>query len=246
MNLRTIPPVGLRNYGANCYVNAGLQCMLCVPEMNAYFVDEQYLALQYECKSKRMSTCKDLTTLYKNMVGTGKGHVDPSAFTHLCPPGQQDTHEFYWKKLFPHVQDETNPKVIPSRRDGWNSSQSWKWYRTYHKSVLDYLFGGQFESRVSCDTCGNVSCTYDLFLDISLAANHKTLETCLAAEFQPENLPSSVGYICETCRKVRSITKSMKIDKAPKYLFLHLKRLVGGGKKISSFIQYPMRLNVTP
>ncbi len=240
-------PVGMKNYGANCYVNAALQCLLSLPEMNCYFLESQYQKITYPTSVTNRRVCKDLTSFYRDIFKTKGSNpvVRPNSFVGMCPGGQQDAHEFFWKKLFPCIQDETNPAKKMKRNGGWDGRKSWKWYSMYNKSILDMLLGGQFEGQVVCKKCGYSSRVYDPFLGLSLAAVGDTLEDCLDAEFESADLGKDSGYMCEKCRKVTAITKSTHIDKPPKYFILHLKRLVGSAKKISKFIKYPMSLDIT-
>lgn len=164
----------------------------------------------------------------------------------MFPAGQQDVHEFFWNGIFNKIQDETNPKEKEKKFEGWDSTKSWKWYTLYHKSILNMLLGGQYEGRVVCNSCKNVSCTYDPFLEISLPADKSSLTAELNVEFKESVLPKETGYRCEKCRKVTSIVKSTRIDKSPRYLIIHLKRLVGTAKKINRFIEFPAVLDISP
>ena len=165
----------------------------------------------------------------------------------MLPPGQQDVHEFFWKRIFSIIQDETNPKnVDQKKKDDWDNEKSWIWYNRYHRSLLDMLFGGQYEGTVKCKSCGKVSHTYDPFLEISLKANISTMLKGMDEELESEDLPKKVGYRCEKCKKVTSIIKSIKIDKTPKYLIIHLKRLVNAKTKISKFIEFPSKFDLSP
>lgn len=212
--------------------------------MNSYFLEAFYNKINFTTKFGK-STCKDITKLYKRMFDNGSSPVSPSDFIQMLSSGQQDAHEFFFKKLFPLVQRETNPENKTKRIEGSNSSQSWKWYIQNNTSIFDCLFGGQYEGSVQCNTCNNVSLTYDPFLGISLPADHSSLISCLEAEFADEQFSKKVGYKCEKCKNVTAATKRTKMDKLPKYLILHLKRLVQGSKKISSFIKYNLQLDVT-
>lgn len=243
---QTIEPKGLKNYGDNCYVNAGLQSIMCIPEMNAYFLGEKFDEIQHTPKKRGFKICNALSALYQTMIQeTDSDWVSPKKFANLLPPGQQDTHEFFLKKLFPHIQDETNPDKIPERKADLNSEKSWKWYRENHNSIVDVLFSGQYEGKVVCESCNNISTTYDPFLDISLPVSGQSLEKCLQTNFKDEIMNTEEAYKCPKCNTVTSATKEMRIDRLPKYLILHLKRLITGNKKISTYIKYPEELNIS-
>jgi ubiquitin C-terminal hydrolase len=240
-----IPPIGLKNYGANCYVNAGIQCLCCIPEMNIYFLEEKYREIDY-VTCKNIKICEGLTNLYCSMCNEkDKDWVTPKDFVSLLPSGQQDAHEFLFKKLFPNIEDETNPKIKKQRGVNFDSKQNWEWYTYNHRSILDYLFAGQFETRVECQKCKSVSVSYDPFLDISLPVTGTNLRDCLISNFETEILLKDNMYLCEKCQKVKEAHKTMKIDRCPKYLLLHLKRLLGKDNKISNQINYPMDIDIS-
>lgn len=246
---RIAPPIGLVNFGANCYINAGLQCLLSLPEMNGYFIEEWHNKIGYPTVSKTRKVCKQMSQFYQevfniNPYSKSKKSIRPNSFVGMCPSGQQDVHEFFFKRLFPFIQDETNPAKKMTRKDGWDRKKSWKWYTMYNKSILDMLLGGQFEGKVICGTCGNVSITYDPFLGISLTLSHDNLIECLKNEFTPIEMSKKEGYCCEKCKTITHITKSTMIDRPPKYLIIHLKRLVNSKEKISTFIKYPLILTL--
>lgn len=245
LNKVELPPIGLKNYGANCYANAGIQCLCCVPEMNSYFLDEKYEEIDY-MTCKEFNICKGLTKLYTCMRNEkDKDYVSPKDFVSLLPSGQQDTHEFFYRRLFPNIEDEANPKIKKQRGMGFNSKQNWDWYTFNHRSILDALFAGQLETRVECEKCGNVSISYDSFMDISLPITGTNLRDCLISNFEREVLSKDDMYRCEKCQKVKKANKAMKIDKCPKYLLLHLKRLIGGHNKINKQISYPLEIDMS-
>jgi hypothetical protein len=238
-------PAGLKNYGENCYVNACLQCLLCVPEMNAYFLKESYREMPW-AGPQEFRICGTLSTLYQRMCGRDEpAWVAPRTLLTLLPSGQQDAHEFIWKKLFPSIRDETNPPSVHPRGERLDGKRSWRWYKANHKSIVDVLFSGQYESQVACQTCGKVSATYDPFLDISLPAKPGTLLRCLDLHFEDELLSQNDAYQCNYCHSITAATKRLRIDISPKYLILHLKRLVRGHRKISGHIEYGLHLDMT-
>jgi len=61
------PAVGLKNYGSNCYVNAGLQCLLSLPEITGYFLGKEYDKISYETVVKTPSVCKKLSAFYQEV-----------------------------------------------------------------------------------------------------------------------------------------------------------------------------------
>lgn len=78
---------------------------------------------------------------------------------------------------------------------------------------------------ITCQTCFNqkmrVEDYYVLTLEIK---NNKSLQECFQKLAEPEVI---TDYYCENCdKKVETIEKQVKIKKLPRFLFLHLQRLV--------------------
>ena len=120
--------VGIINYGTNCYVNAGLQCLLCIPELNGYFLDELFNNITIKTKCENKSVCKMVANLYKEIFSGKVRIVSPMDFIDMCSPGQQDVHEFLWKKFLTQIQDETNPNIPFKLNPKWNSDEIWTEY----------------------------------------------------------------------------------------------------------------------
>lgn len=239
------PPFGFRNYGANCYANATLQCLLCIPEMNTYFLERQYRSSSVYSSRSSFPICDSIADLYdEGFKEEGPAWVAPKSLMKICPQGQQDAHEFLWKRLVQNVQNETNAPKKKPRRENLDGKQSWEWYKRNHHSIFEILFGGLYESQVECKVCGYRSLTYDPFLDISLPIVRKALVGCLHSYFGIEELSKKDLYRCSKCKKPVPAVKRLSIFKPPKYLLLNLKRLVGTSKKIGDFIQYPNTLDI--
>eukprot|EP00826_Nyctotherus_ovalis_P029433 TRINITY_DN2325_c0_g3_i6.p1 TRINITY_DN2325_c0_g3~~TRINITY_DN2325_c0_g3_i6.p1 ORF type:complete len:234 (+),score=54.49 TRINITY_DN2325_c0_g3_i6:119-820(+) len=187
--------------------------------------------------------CREVAALCKTTLS--RSIVSPKPFIALCKAGQQDVHEFLWKILVPALQEEMNPAKQVKRNDTWNSDQTWSWYKRYNTNIIDELFGGLYKGSVTCKQCGYVSTTYDPFLEISLPVVGHRVNDCLRQELDSEEMNKGAGYKCLSCKKVTGIKKTVQIDRPPKYLILHLKRLVNGRKKISYQIDYEKHLDIS-
>lgn len=243
---RIAPAVGFKNYGSTCYVNATMQCLLSISELNSYFLDERYKKIQYETQMPKFKVTYMISCLYHEYFQEPRpSYIAPKTFVKMCPTGQQDAHEFLWKKLAPFVQEEANPKVKEELPEEADSKTAWEIYRKNNKSIFEKIFAGQYERKVCCKKCGNVSTTYDPFLDISLPIAKISIENCLRLHFKEEELTEKESYNCEKCGATVAATKALRIEKPPRYLLLHLKRLINGTKKISTFIKYQSYLDLT-
>ena len=243
------PAFGFKNYGVNCYVNATLQCLLCIPEMNLYFLEQQYKGASVYNDRAEFALCNSISELYNEVFKDEvPAWVSPKLLMRICscPEGQQDAHEFLWKRLVQIIQNETNTSKKQPRKENLNGKQSWEWYKRNHHSIFEILFSGLYESQVECRVCEYKSLTYDPFLDISLPIQRSTLVGCLELYFGSEELSKKVSFRCSKCKKPVPAIKRLNIFKPPIYLLINLKRLVGTSKKIDNFIQYPSTLDIAP
>ena len=127
------------------------------------------------------------------------------------------------------------------------SDKEWKIYKKLNSSIVDEIFAGQMISIVNCKRCGNISETFDPFLDLSLPIPSKsfkkshTINECLKQFFKEEELPND--YQCEKCKRKSKVFKSLKISKSPNTLVLHLKRFKMFPKKIkiNDKISFPLK-----
>eukprot|EP00826_Nyctotherus_ovalis_P062072 TRINITY_DN8915_c0_g1_i2.p1 TRINITY_DN8915_c0_g1~~TRINITY_DN8915_c0_g1_i2.p1 ORF type:complete len:344 (-),score=50.24 TRINITY_DN8915_c0_g1_i2:228-1259(-) len=222
----TPPAVGLDNIGTNCYANSGVQCILCVPELNAYFLTERFAKdLQ---SSESINFCRAIAEVYRSIFTSSEAaNVSSKPMTDLCPLGQNDTHEFFTKSLFPRLGEEV--QFIP------NSS-------AHKKGIIESVFGGVLANKTVCKTCFKESVKHDAFLDLSLAISGNSLEECLDQYFLEEELKDI--YFCERCNSLQSAVRGVRMHQCPKYLILHLKRLLPE-RKITKVIKYPVELALT-
>ena len=111
--------------------------------------------------------------------------------------------------------------------------------------LLNLSFGGILENNIKCKHCLHESLKCDAFLDLSLAINKDTLDECLEQYFVEEELSTREAYFCGQCNSLQTAIKSLKILKCPKYLIIHLKRLLPGQRKITKMIKYSKDLILT-
>eukprot|EP00826_Nyctotherus_ovalis_P015988 TRINITY_DN14598_c0_g1_i4.p1 TRINITY_DN14598_c0_g1~~TRINITY_DN14598_c0_g1_i4.p1 ORF type:complete len:317 (+),score=17.08 TRINITY_DN14598_c0_g1_i4:516-1466(+) len=98
------PVFGFKNYDVNCYINATLQCLLCIPEMNTYFLERQYKNSSMHRKESSFPVCDLIADLYdKAFSENTRNWIAPRSLVKICSSGQQDAHEFLWKLSLIHI-----------------------------------------------------------------------------------------------------------------------------------------------
>ncbi|KAL4456270.1 hypothetical protein ABPG74_014231 [Tetrahymena malaccensis] len=240
---------GLHNQSNYCYLNASVQCLLSIPELNSYFLSEEYrrvVKLQGTRKALRIvPVYADMIKLYEK---TSENNIlDMNLLKKVIkkpfiPHEQHDAQEFI-RYILSEIQDELNP-ILPNKNPTQfkDSEEAYQYYLRFQNSIIDYIFSGQLSSNVNCSKCGYISRTYDPFLDLSLGMDSKTtsIQDCLNKFFLEEIL--SDDYKCEKCNQNNKAKKQVLISKTPYILTLHLKRfkIYPKKRKITDFIKYPI------
>ncbi|EAR96319.2 ubiquitin carboxy-terminal hydrolase (macronuclear) [Tetrahymena thermophila SB210] len=241
---------GLHNQSNYCYLNASVQCLLSIPELNSYFLSEEYrrvVKIQGTRKAlKIVPVYADMIKLYEK---TSENNIlDMNLLKKVIkkpfiPHEQHDAQEFI-RYILSEIQDELNP-ILPSKNPTQfkDSEEAYQYYLRFQNSIIDYIFSGQLSSNVNCSKCGYISRTYDPFLDLSLGMDSKTtsVQDCLNKFFSEEIL--SDDYKCEKCNQNNKAKKQVLISKTPYILTLHLKRfkIYPKKRKITDFIKYPIQ-----
>lgn len=103
-----------------------------------------------------------------------------------------------------------------------------EWYQKRQDSVMSDLFMGQLRSTLQCNHCNFASLTFDPFWDLSLplpsSTHGVTLDDCLAKLAEREVLEGDEMPTCERCNRRRESTKTIRVQRLPEVLVLHLKR----------------------
>ena len=244
----SIFPQGLANESYYCYLNSILQLLLSLEKYVFYFKN-------WEEKPEQSfsSAIFDLVNghTFGNQIYNAK-QIKSLSSARFSPFLQHDAFEFL-QFLFGGVKEENlraSPSAdaslkgsIPKAR---NSKEAWDLYYKKNFTIVDYLFGGIFETLVKCQKCFFSSKTFDPFLDLSLPipkSKQPKLKDCINLMFQEETLKNS--WICEKCKEKTEAYKKTQISRFPKYLIIQLKRFqyTPRPKKLSTHIDFPYQLS---
>ncbi|KRX08355.1 hypothetical protein PPERSA_03349 [Pseudocohnilembus persalinus] len=243
-----INPVGLENKANYCYMNAAIQCLLSVPQLNYYFQNQQFTKIQYKTKKQFKFSIAYSELLHSITNNPGKYPiVNAYSIKKLCKkqfdPGEQhDTQEFL-RYFLSELEDELN-LLMPLKKpnDFPDSETAHKFFIKFNNSIVDAIFAGQLTSQITCKQCQNLSYTFDPFLDISLPITKdcSTIYDCINQLFQDEELDES--YLCEKCKQRSKAQRKILISRTPKILVMHIKRfkLFPRKRKIKDYISFPL------
>jgi ubiquitin C-terminal hydrolase len=127
---------------------------------------------------------------------------------------------------------------------------AWQGYLRRNKSIIVDIFQGQLRSTLCCGTCGHTSTKFDPFMYLSLplhadARGRFTLDSCLEAFTQVEELTGDERWFCSKCDAFRDATKKLDLWKVPPVLIVHLKRFkfdkYGQRSKIQEPVEFQFR-----
>ncbi|KAK1439710.1 hypothetical protein QVD17_05530 [Tagetes erecta] len=250
------PPLGFRNLGNTCYLNAVLQCLTYTPPLANFCLRFQHSA---SCESvpqqNKKSDCP--FCLLENRIARSLS-VDLALDTpgkiigglkifaeHFRLGRQEDAHEFLRYVIdachttslrLKKLQQQKRKFVANGGGDSFSGS-----------TVVKEIFGGALQSQVKCLACGNESNKVDEIMDMSIdVVNTTSIKEAFLKFFQPETLDGNNKYKCESCKKLVPARKQMSILQAPNILVIQLKRFEGiYGVKIDKAIAFEEVLDLS-
>ena len=113
-----------------------------------------------------------------------------------------------------------------------------------------HQYRGKYCYETKCHKCQTPSSRESVFYELELQTKgHKTLDACLAAYFEPEELKGSNQYQCGPCGTKQDASRGTKLLDLPEVLSLHLLRFYYDLKtmnknKLNQFLQYPETLDL--
>jgi len=237
-------PSGLVNLGNTCYMNATLQCLRAIPELQ-----EQLNTITESIGTDaHKNLAIALRDLYKKLNDTSNPFTPllfletlRSAFPQFAERGahgflQQDAEEC-WGQIVTSLKDCTPGRTIEGQTDS-------------SKSFIDQYLKGEFTSEIVCDEDPeDKSTTTESFLKMPVNIS-SGISTYMLSEIE-NSLTQQIEKFSDKLNKQAMYTKKSKISRLPSYIAINFirfqwKQTEQIRAKILKRVKFPLDLDMTP
>jgi ubiquitin C-terminal hydrolase len=258
---------GLANMRNTCYMNSAIQALRHNTEISAFFLENRHNQwIDRKPNSPKVELVRAYSDLLHSLWSASKpAYVRPSGFIQSMIPAavaagfdqfqvplQHDSHEFLTfllDQLHEGMAEEVNIEINRPRpiteQDKVIQKALEAWKRIFGKQYSPFteMIYGLFRITMTCQTCKNVSDTWEQFncLKLPFPANldrPPTLQEMLKEEFHEETID---GYACEKCSPTRTTAiRKTYLWRLPRMIVLSLKRFTPDGRKLyTNFTMQP-------
>ena len=242
--------LGLRNCGNTCYLNSVIQALTHSSAIANDAMTGHHTSSCNRRKANLFCGYCQLLTHVKAALGTkGRSDIAPEPILRQLKlisknmrfGRQEDSHEFLRQLIDSCVTGElpirltSNPKgpLVPALARS--------------TTFVGQLFSGYLQSQVTCGSCGNISRTFDPYMDISLEIQDcASLTDCFRRFTKADSLAGPNAYKCSKCEKRVSAKKQMLVHRCPPMLSIQLKRFNMMAQKINKKVRFEPSINMSP
>ena len=255
--------LGLENIGATCYMNATLQCLCNIPQLQNYFLYNNEISKKPNSKLSRSfrNLMKNLYTKedkksyapkeFKELIGNMN-----SLFRGINANDSKDLILFLYEKIHEELNILNNynntEQNIPN--DLLQFRQN---YYSLNSSIIEKTFYSEQITIYQCDNCKNETTNYGIQniiifplekIRINLARKFPNgyicvnLEDCFKELCQPEYMQGENKMYCNNCGFQSDAKYFTKMNNCPEVMTIILNR--GKGNEFDVEFDFPFNINI--
>lgn len=256
---------GLKNFGATCYLNSAIQCLIHLDILNPR--NEEFKENIRKSKSKEYSLLKQWIQLYKEMWDDSNCDTINTidfirTFIRRCNEesiyfevmNQNDVSEFltgFINILHEEICRNVNITIRGEPENNMDRLQiksinTWSDFFNKSYSLIIQQFYSQSINLTTCPECNYNTINLDpvMIINLEFDSTTESIYDCLNKYTEQFELDEENKWTCDKCKKQVQCQKKNKLWKLSPVVIFMIKQYVDNKTKIDKFIKYPKILNM--